>query len=161
MQPNEKYLKWCAKQSKGIRIVKESKNLQKAYLKKSENALKSMEVNAREGIDEWAISASYYAKYFAIYALLSRIGIKCEIHDCTIVLFGYLFSEEIAPSVMGDLRQSKEDRVEAQYYSTVEQIDSKELIAKTKDFVLKMEEIIDGLSTQKITSLQRKLVSAL
>ena len=100
-------------------------------------------------------------KYFAIYALLSRIGIKCEIHDCTIVLFGYLFSEEIAPSVMGDLRQSKEDRVEAQYYSTVEQIDSKELIAKTKDFVLKMEEIIDGLSTQKITSLQRKLVSAL
>jgi len=53
-------------------------------MKKSNEALKSMDVNAKAGISEWTISTSYYAKYFAIYALLSRIGIKCEIHDCTI-----------------------------------------------------------------------------
>ncbi|HET7336983.1 MAG TPA: HEPN domain-containing protein [Candidatus Nitrosotalea sp.] len=89
MQSDKKYLEWCAKQKKGIKVVKESENLQKAYVKKSKEALKSMEVNANAGIDEWAVSASYYAKYFIIYALLSRMGIKCEIHDCTIALFIY------------------------------------------------------------------------
>ena len=80
-------MKWCLKQSKGIRLVKPSENLMKAYFQKSRNALKSMEVNAKSGITEWAVSASYYAKYFAVYALLSKIGVKCEIHDCTIALF--------------------------------------------------------------------------
>lgn len=96
MQPEKKYLKWCARQKKGARLVSESENLQKAYMKKSRTALQSMDVNAKAGLDEWTVSASYYAKYFAIYALLSRLGIKCEIHDCTIALFGYLFGGDIS-----------------------------------------------------------------
>jgi hypothetical protein len=64
MLDDEKYLRWCLKQSKGIRIVEPSENLVKAYLQKSRNALKSMEVNAQVGLVEWAVSASYYAKYF-------------------------------------------------------------------------------------------------
>lgn len=67
MQSDKKYLRWCAEQNKGINLVKESENLQKAYVEKSKQALKSMEVNANAGINEWAISASYYAKYFIIY----------------------------------------------------------------------------------------------
>ncbi len=40
MKSNKQYLKWCAKQNKGIKIIKESINLEKAYLKKAEQALK-------------------------------------------------------------------------------------------------------------------------
>lgn len=65
-------------------MVNSSENLVKAYFQKSRNALKSMEVNAQAGLAEWSVSASYYAKYFAVYSLLSKIGVKCEIHDCTI-----------------------------------------------------------------------------
>jgi uncharacterized protein (UPF0332 family) len=79
MQDAKKHLKWCLKQNKGIKIVKPSENLTTAYLRKSRNALKSMEVNAEADITEWAISASYYAKYFAVYALLAKIGAKSEI----------------------------------------------------------------------------------
>lgn len=112
MKSIEQHLKWCAKQNKGIKIVSESINLQKAYLKKSENAIKSMDANATVGIEEWVVSTSYYAKYFAVYALLSRIGIKCEIHDCTLALFEYLFSGEIPPKFIQNLQQSKDDRVD-------------------------------------------------
>ncbi len=80
MQHDKKYLEWCTKQKKGIKLVKGSETLQKAYVKKSQEALKSMEVNANASINEWTVSASYYAKYFVIYSLLSRMGIKCEIH---------------------------------------------------------------------------------
>lgn len=99
MSPNKKYLKWCTKQKKGIRIVPESATLQKAYLKKSGEALKSMNANAKEGIDEWVVSTSYYAKYFAVYALLSRIGIKCEIHDCTIPCLNIYLQVQFKPNL--------------------------------------------------------------
>ncbi len=156
---SEKYLKWCTKQMKGIKLVSESENLQKAYLAKSKTALRSMEVNANAGLDEWTISTSYYAKYFVIYALLSRIGIKCEIHDCTIALFSYLFGKDISPQLMQDLRQAKEDRIDAQYYNAEVRIDSSETITKTKEFVIKIEEIIDYLNPQKITEIRKTIKS--
>jgi len=112
MRDRSKYLQWCLKQRKGIRSLKPSENLVKAYLAKSRNALKSMDVNAREGISEWAVSASYYAKYFAVYALLAKIGVRCEIHDCTIALFEYLFGNVVPSGLIQELRDSKEDRVE-------------------------------------------------
>lgn len=161
MASEKKYLKWCAKQKKGIKLVKESENLQKAYLQKSRTALQSMEVNAKAGLDEWTISASYYAKYFVIYALLSRIGIKCEIHDCTIALFNYIFGKDIPQEILQDLRQAKEDRIDAQYYNAEVKIDSSSTIAKTKEFVIKIEEIIDSLNSQKIVDIRKKLKTAL
>ena len=103
-------------------------------------------------LDEWTISASYYAKYFVIYALLSRIGIKCEIHDCTVALFSYLFGSDILPQLMQDLKHAK-DRVDVQYYNAEVKIDSSATIVKTKEFVIKIEEIIDGLNPQKIADI--------
>jgi uncharacterized protein (UPF0332 family) len=35
---------------------------------------------------DWILTTAYYARYFALYALLTKIGIKSEIHDCTINL---------------------------------------------------------------------------
>ncbi|HEY8110330.1 MAG TPA: HEPN domain-containing protein [Candidatus Nitrosotenuis sp.] len=161
MRSDKNYLKWCAKQKKGIKLVTESENLQKAYLKKSKIALQSMDVNAKAGLDEWTVSASYYAKYFVIYALLSRIGIKCEIHDCTITIFSYLFGSDISQQLMQDLRQSKEDRVDAQYYNAEVKIESSNVIAKTKGFVIAVEEILDGLNSQKIADIRKKLKTLL
>lgn len=161
MKSDKQYLKWCARQNKGIKIISETINLQNAYLRKSEEALKSMAANANAGINEWVISTSYYAKYFAIYALLSRIGVKCEIHDCTIALFKYLFSSKVPSKFIQDLQQSKNDRVDAQYYTATIQINQKTLIAETKNFVLKVQEIIDKLTQPEIVDLQGKLKVAL
>jgi len=161
MLADKKYLRWCTRQNKGIKLVNQSKNLQAAYLKKSQTAIQSMQVNAKEDIVEWAISASYYAKYFAIYALLSRLGIKCEIPDCTIALFGYLFGNDISKPLLEDLRQAKEDRIDVQYYNAEISIDLKELISKTKEFVIAVEEIIDGLNQQKIDELCKKIKDAI
>jgi uncharacterized protein (UPF0332 family) len=120
-----------------------------------------MEVNAKAGLDEWTISTSYYAKYFAVYALLSRMGIKCEIHTCTISLFNYLFSNDMSPQLMQDLRQAKNDRVDAQYYITSVTIDSSKMLSDTKEFVIMIEEITDRLNPQKISDIRKKIKSEL
>jgi len=52
MGSNSSYLRWCLKQRKGIALVRPSNNLTTAYLGKSRNALKSMEINAKAGIVE-------------------------------------------------------------------------------------------------------------
>ncbi|MGI0062653.1 MAG: HEPN domain-containing protein, partial [Nitrosotalea sp.] len=110
---------------------------------------------------EWAVSASYYSKYFIIYALLSRIGIKCEIHDCTIALLVYLFENDVSSQLLEDLRQAKKDRVEAQYYTSITKIDAAELISKTMGFVLKIEEILDGIDSTRISKIRKDLKTVL
>jgi uncharacterized protein (UPF0332 family) len=140
-------------------MVKPSENLVKAYLQKSRNAVKSMEVNAQAGLVEWSVSASYYAKYFAVYSLLTKIGIKCEIHDCTITLFEYLFGDIITKEMLTDLRNSKENRVEAQYYTQEIRVELEQEIKKTKQFVLEIEKVIDGLNPEKISRLQSNLTT--
>ena len=157
MQDNRRYLKWCLDQSKGIRLVKPSENLLKAYLRKSRNALLSMEVNAKAGIAEWAVSASYYAKYFAVYALLQKIGLKCEIHDCTIALFEYLFGGSVPRKLLQELRRSKEDRIEVQYYTEEVKVNLDRLVDEAKNFVLEIEKIIDSLNPEETARLQNRL----
>jgi uncharacterized protein (UPF0332 family) len=156
--PDEKsYLKWCLKQPRGVRLVKPSENLVRAYQQKSRNALKSMEVNAREGISEWAVSASYYARYFAVYALLQKVGIKSEIHDCTIALFNYLFHDNISSRLVQELRRAKEERIETQYYTREIKIDEKQLVSDAKAFVLEIERLVEELNREKTLNLQKRL----
>ena len=157
MRDNKQYVTWCLKQERGIRLVAPSDNLVKAYLEKSHNALKSMEVNAQANLQEWAVSASYYAKYFAVYGLLSKIGVKSEIHDCTIAVFGYLFSTTGYDQLVRELKESKDDRVELQYYSRQLKINLTNLMQQTKQFVLRIEELMDGLNAEKVAGLQQKL----
>ena len=157
MQNDKRHLNWCLKQHKGIRLVTSSENLVKAYREKAKNALKSMEINAQAGLVEWAVSASYYTKYFAVYSLLSKIGVKCEIHDCTITLFEHLFCDTVSSEIIKDLRNSKEDRVETQYYTQEIHVDLEQIIKKTKKFMLEIDSIIDGLNSEKIAELQKRL----
>ncbi len=157
MQSERSHLKWCLRQNKGIKLVKPSDNLAKAYLQKSRSALVSMELNAKAGITEWAVSASYYAKYFAVYALFMKIGVECEIHDCTIALFSYLFADSVQPSVIQELKRSKEDRIEMQYFTRETKTDTNRLMAQTKKFVLEIEELYDALNPEKIAILQKRL----
>jgi uncharacterized protein (UPF0332 family) len=155
----DEQLKWCLKQKKGIKLVEPSDNLVTAFLGKSASALKSMEANADAGIEDWTISASYYAKYFAVYALLAKLGVKSEIHDCTIAAFKYLFVDEgIADlGLFEELSDSKKERIDAQYYSRVAGIDVNKVMAGTNKFVTKIEEIIDGLDSDKVHSLAGKM----
>ena len=161
MQSERSHLKWCLRQSKGIKLTKPSDNLAKAYLLKSRSALASMELNAKAGITEWAVSASYYAKYFDVYVLFMRIGVECEIHDCTIALFSFLFADSVQPSIIQEFKQSKEDRIETQYYTRETKTDTNKLMAQTKRFVLEMEKIYDALNPEKIAFQQKRLKSML
>ena len=62
----------------------------------------------------------------------------CEEHDCTIAIFEYLFRGSI-PLTYRKLRESKEGRIEIQYYSTHVEVSLEEVIHKTRQLFLEVE----------------------
>ena len=71
--------------------------------------------------------------------------------------FRYLFSAAEFHHLVRELRQSKDDRVDVQYYSRQIKVNLDDLMRKTNRFVLQIEEIVDGLNAGRIAHLQKKL----
>jgi len=74
-------IKWCLNQKKGIELVEPNDNLREAYLIKADEALETLRTSK---IKDWQLITAYYAIYHSLYSLLMKIGVKCEIHSCTI-----------------------------------------------------------------------------
>ena len=108
---------WCSRQKKGIKLELPNDNLCDAYLKKSKDSLKSMLLNMNANLLDWAVDAAYYARYHAIYALLQKCGIKCEIHDCSIMIIKMLFNNKLSDGLLTELENAKISRVNLVYYT--------------------------------------------
>ena len=150
---------WCSKQNKGIKLVKPNDNLSDAYLKKSNNSLKSMNLNAGAELYDWAVDAAYYARYHSIYALLQKCGIVCEIHDCSINLIRLLFDDKLSEGLLKELENSKKQRVDLVYYTnrllSIEEINKN--IESAPKFMLTVEKIISELNVDDINKIRERL----
>lgn len=106
-------IKWCASRKDGLELIEPNPDLSQAYLKKSEEALESMRINT---VRDWKISTAYYSSYFALYSLLMRVGVKCEIHACTINFAKTFLKEYFSDEDIEFLEESLKSRIDAQYY---------------------------------------------
>ena len=59
------------KQRKGIRIIEPNPNLTKEYLRKAISSLNTMNAALQVRETDWIVTTAYYARYFALYALLT------------------------------------------------------------------------------------------
>ena len=109
---------------------------------------------------DWIATTAYYARYFGVYALLQKCGIKSEIHDCTISLLNYLFVDEfVSEGLYKELQLAKQLRVDTEQY-IADELDTTKLkqdAETSREFVLKMEEVIDNLSPADIEEIRKKL----
>ena len=160
MHMRDKKLTWCRKQKHGIELIEPNQNVSSAYLKKAHTSLRSMDINYKESILDWTVDAAYYARYQAVYALMQRIGVKCEIHDCTIELFRFLFNDSFDEELFLELKRAKEQRINLTYYTDrlVSVEDIKKNVYSASNFVLKVEEFLSVLTPSKIKLIKEKLV---
>lgn len=97
----------------------------------------------------WMATTKYYAEYFAAYAFLLRIGIRSEIHECTIVACQRLEQAGFLPSGTAErLVEDKRLRIENQYYVRHHEVpfDRDELLA----FLLEIKDRILRLTPEEI-----------
>lgn len=147
-------VEWCIGKKKGISLVEPNENLCKGYFLKAEESLLSMRNN--KGNKDWEISSGYYAMYFSLYALLMKIGVKCEIHSCSIefmrrFLKGYFIKEDI------DLIESSlSARIDAQYYTdrNVKDEAYNKIIDSAADFMVKCKTVSSSLTEKDILKIR-------
>lgn len=147
-------IKWCKKQKNGLEIITPNKNLRKSYTIKAEEALETSKLAKSR---DWKICCSYYTIYFSIYAILMEIGIKSEIHICTIEFAKKFLKKYLSKKDLKLFEMSFSARIDSQYYTNKEVSEEKYklLIENTTDFFIKCKNII--LTEKEIKEIRNKL----
>ena len=144
---NKEKINWCLKQKNGIEIIEIKPHLSQSYLKEADETLENMFITK----GKWKVITAYYACYNALYSILMKSGIKCEIHDCTIQLMSMFEFENKEIKYMEKL---KDDRIKTQYY--LKEINLKNE-NEVKDFISKCKNILNNLNSKKIEQIRDRL----
>src|SRR3989344_972492 len=149
-------INWCINQKDGIKLVEPNSNLAEAYLKKAEDSLLSINLNQ---VKEWKIATAYYASYFSVYAIMQRMGVKCEIHPCTIEFAKVFLKEFFTNEEVEFLEDSFTARKDSQYYIDRKVADEtyKLILEQTPLFFVKCKSILSKITEKKINEIREKL----
>lgn len=153
-------INWCCKQKEGIRLIEPNDNLADGYIKMAENALGTMN-RERNYNQMFAISACYYSMYYSLYAILMRIGIKCEIHTCTLEFMNVMLSDFYPIDYIRIIKKAFDARNTAQYYvdKVVSKDDSDFIMAQAPLFLSKSKEVLSKINEKDIIEIRKKIES--
>ncbi|MBW2976133.1 hypothetical protein KY347_01655 [Candidatus Woesearchaeota archaeon] len=153
-------IKWCAGKKQGLSLIEPNSDLAEAYTKKAEEALESMRLNT---IKDWKISTAYYTLYFSLYSILIKMGIKCEIHSCTIEFARRFLREYFTDEDIDFAEDSLKARIDSQYYvdRTVPDEQYRKMLKNAPNFLVKCKSILIKLNEKKINSIRKEFQKAL
>ena len=146
-------IKWCAGKREGLSLIEPNSNLAEAYIKKAEESLESIRVNV---IKDWKISTAYYTLYFSLYSVLTKIGVKCEIHSCTIAFAKRFLREFFSEEDLDFTEDSLKARIDSQYYidRTVPDEQYNKMVKNAPKFLVKCKSILLKLNEKKINEIR-------
>ena len=151
-------IKWCCKQKEGIKLISPNENLSQGYIKMAENAIGTMNRERNFNL-QFSISACYYSMYYSLYSVLMKIGIKCEIHACTLEFMRSLLQEFYPREDFTLINKAFNSRDISQYY--VDKIVPKEdidlIISNAPYFLSKSKEILSKLNEKEINKIKLEL----
>ena len=146
---------WCKKQKNGIKIIDPSDNLADEYIGAAEESLDTLKAITKKS-RVWQATTKYYCEYFACYALLMKLGIKSEIHECTIAVCKKLEKEKILPDGYAKILESdKQLRIDNQYYLRNKEVHIE--LTELTDFILQIKEIITKINDEDVERIRRLL----
>lgn len=134
-------IKWCLNQKKGIELVESSDNLRNAHLIKAEESLETLRTSK---VRDWQLTTAYYTIYHGIYSLLMKIGIKCEIHSCTIEFTKRYLKNHFTNEDFELIDKAFSARIDSQYYVNREAPNQNYnlIMKKTPAFLVKCKNIV-------------------
>lgn len=144
-------IEWCKKQ--GMKLIEPNNNLAEEYYKNAEETLRVTNLIKNSGSNMWLATQKYYTEYLAAYSLLMKIGIKSEIHSCTIEVIKLLEKENIITfNLSKTLEDDKELRIDNQYYLKNRPVDfNSENLA---ELLLSIRNILDNITKEQISSIR-------
>ena len=150
-------IKWCLKQKNGLEITEPNINMSDSYLKMAEES-----INILNGVEKskiWTATMVYYIFYYSLYSLMLRIGIKCEIHSCSLEFMKVYLNKFYNNEDFHMIQKSFSARIDLQYYAD-RLVDGK-IIEETKkyckDFFLKTKDILSKITESQINTIRKNL----
>ncbi len=152
-----KKISWCKNKEGGIKIQEPNDNLSQEYYENAEESMRVLKSIKETKSNMWLATTKYYIEYFAVYSVLMKIGIKSEIHDCTIALAEFLENEDVIEKGTSKiLEDDKELRIDNQYYLKNKFVDVD--FGKLSDFMLSIKKSLEKLNNEKIRELREKIL---
>lgn len=148
-------IEWCKKN--GIELIEPNENLAKAYIKKAEGSL-SASLNLENNKD-WRVSSLYYTMYFSVYSILMKIGVKSEIHSCTILFTESFLNDYFSKKEIEILNKAMKARIDVQYYTdrNISETIYKQMIINAPNFIVFCKDIMNKLTEKEISEIRNKI----
>lgn len=142
-----------------LELVEPSEEICNSYIEKADNCLKAARLLLQNNLYENSVATSYYTMYNSLIALLFKMGIKCENHAGSIILFKKLFGRA---DLFKTISFAKKERIDKQYYVTskknfiLTKESAQDMLIKAEDFLTKIKLIITKLRNEEIGNLRKK-----
>lgn len=148
-------IKFC--KEKGLKLIEPNNNLAEEYFKNAEETLRITNLIKNSNSNMWLATQKYYTVYLAAYAILMKIGIKTEIHSCTIEIIKLLEKEKIIDFNFSDiLEKDKELRIDNQYYLKNRPVNYN--AEKQAEILLKIRSILDKINKEQIEKIREYII---
>jgi len=151
-------LKWYCKQKEGIKLIDSNENLAKGYIEMSEKAIGTMSREKNLNM-QFSISACYYSMYYSLYSVLMKIGIKCEIHSCTLEFMKVLLKDFYSNEDFKLINKAFDIRNTAQYYvdRIIERKDIEFIMTHAPLFLSKSKSILAKINEKEIKEIRGEI----
>ncbi len=149
-------IRWCLNVKNGIELAEPNNNMPNSYLKMAEE---SLEVIKKIESELWIASTSYYTIYYSLYAVMIKIGVKCEIHQCSIEFMKRYLPNFYSLFEVDLIKTAFEVRNDMQYYPE-KLVDRKKLERVRRgaaDFLVKSRDIISRITEKEINQIREEL----
>lgn len=153
-------IRWCLNVRNGIELIESSENMKRSYLDMAEESLNMIEKNKESRI--WTASTSYYTMYYSLYALMMKIGVKCEIHSCTIEFMRKFLTEFYSEADVKLIQAAFDLRNDLQYYpGRFTDLKKLDIVRKEAiEFYIKTKEILIKINESQIKEVRVKIKEA-
>lgn len=153
-------ISWCLKQKNGIELVEPSEEMSESYLKMAEEAVEEIK-NVKS--QRWISSTTYYSLYYCLYSIMMKLGVKCEIHQCSIEFMKCFLTDFFNLEEIDLIGKGFKYRKNLQYYPD-KLIDNKKLEfvkLEVSNFLVKTKEVLLEISEEKVDEIRSKIKEVL
>ncbi len=150
-------VKWCLRQKGGLELAEENQNMAESYTKMAEES-----INVLSGVKKsriWTATAAYYIFYYSLYSVMLRIGVKCEIHSCSLEFMKQHLSEFYGKKDAEMIGKAFEARISLQYYADrpVDGTVIAEVSRHCKEFFIRTKDILSNITENQVLQIREAL----
>lgn len=151
-------INWCLDQKKGIKISSPNENMSESYIKMAEESIGIL--RKVEDSKIWTATTAYYIFYYSLYSLMLRIGIKCEIHTCSLEFMKKLLKDFYSEKDMEMIEKAFSARSDLQYYADrpVDNETIEEIKSYCKQFYIKTKDILSKITESEVNSVRETII---